>query len=263
VRALAETMEVGTLSPDGYYEWNGSDWVAVGLTKVSDDGFWIWNGKEWVPNSTETADPVVTSSSTTLPISASLQPVHTQTAAMQPNFYQPYQTTSLMMLQQPKNKSKALLLGLVIGIPILIAFTVILAGVMYVWASTLAEAQDQSDVAGTWYNDKDTITFYSNGSIKESTELITEWSIEGHNLTTTFLVNGTEYDVIWRYEIKLDSDGERILFIAYYAAENGTQTDEIATDSCIAYSESVKGADEAYFTNKTAVFPEWCNPTAD
>ena len=43
-------MEVGTVSPDGHHQWNGTKWIPVQLTKVSDDGFWMWNGSEWMPN---------------------------------------------------------------------------------------------------------------------------------------------------------------------------------------------------------------------
>ena len=43
-------MDVGTVSPDGHYQWNGTKWIPVQLTKVSDDGFWMWNGSDWMPN---------------------------------------------------------------------------------------------------------------------------------------------------------------------------------------------------------------------
>ena len=44
-------MEVGTISPEGYHQWDGEKWLPVELGKVSEDGYWIWNGEKWVPNS--------------------------------------------------------------------------------------------------------------------------------------------------------------------------------------------------------------------
>ena len=78
-------------------------------------------------------------------------------------------------------------------------------------------------------------------------------------MTTTFLIDGEEIDLVWRYEIKLDSYDDKILFMAYYDRENNSQTDEIADKSCIAYIDSVQGAEEDYFENKRAIIPEWCD----
>ena len=36
----------GQLSPDGYWWWNGSQWVSA----VSADGRWRWDGEKWVVN---------------------------------------------------------------------------------------------------------------------------------------------------------------------------------------------------------------------
>ena len=41
-------MEVGTISPEGYHQWDGEKWLPVELGKVSEDGYWIWNGEKWV-----------------------------------------------------------------------------------------------------------------------------------------------------------------------------------------------------------------------
>lgn len=254
-------MEIGTISPDGYYEWDGTKWVAVGLAKVSDDGFWIWNGSEWVPNTTHTEEPSSQSS---------IMHVEQQTTAYTPvepspaSIYQPYQQQPALFMMEPqaKKSNTTLWIGLAVGIPIAVAIIVVLAGVMYVWASALAE-EDQSKVAGTWYNTEDTLTLYPNGTVIESTGSIAAWSVDGYNLTTTFRIGDDEVDLIWRYEIKLDSDGDRVLFLAYYDTENGAQTNVIAPDSCVVYTDSVKGAEAAYLNNKTAIFPEWCDPADD
>jgi peptidoglycan hydrolase-like protein with peptidoglycan-binding domain len=49
----AREVAVGTISDDGYYRWNGSDWEALTaesfVGQVSPDGYWRWDGSEWVP----------------------------------------------------------------------------------------------------------------------------------------------------------------------------------------------------------------------
>ena len=45
----APSTDVGTISPDGRHQWDGSKWIPVELTKLSDDGVWMWNGAEWIP----------------------------------------------------------------------------------------------------------------------------------------------------------------------------------------------------------------------
>jgi hypothetical protein len=46
----------GQLSPDGYWWWNGTQWVSA----VSPDGRWRWDGERWVVNevATRTYGPV-------------------------------------------------------------------------------------------------------------------------------------------------------------------------------------------------------------
>jgi len=245
-------MEIGTLSPDGHYEWDGAKWIPVQITKTSADGFWMWNGHEWIPNPNQPNESQVVGENP----SQGLYQNDTNLVSILPN----QTTVQPMTYVQPKKENRTVLwVSLAIIIPIVvIAISVVLAGILYVGASNLAEEQDQSELAGTWYNYADTLTLYPNGTVTESTESITKWSTEGYNFTTTFLIDGEEIDLIWRYEIKIDSDGDRILFMAYYDGENGTQTNEIADESCVAYIDSIRGADESYFENKTAIIPDWC-----
>lgn len=43
--------QIGQVSPDGRYRWNGAQWVpVVAAAPVSADGRWSWNGVQWVPN---------------------------------------------------------------------------------------------------------------------------------------------------------------------------------------------------------------------
>ena len=103
------------------------------------------------------------------------------------------------------------------------------------------------------------MTLYSNGSVDESTGLIVSWSAQGNNLTLTLLIDEQEIDVISKYEIKIDSDSDRILFFAYYDVEDGVQTNNIAEDSCVLYVDSVKASEKDYMETKRAIIPEWCD----
>lgn len=254
---MCTTMEVGTVSPDGHYQWDGTKWIPVQLTKVSDDGFWMWNGSDWMPNpnppfekETSTEKMVMHSSQTDTIESPSFPTQH----IVQPMYY-----------SQPKRESRtAIWVLLCLVIPVfLIALTVVLSGVLYVWASSLAEGNDQAELSGTWYNSVDTMTLYNNGTVSESSGLITEWTSDGYNLTTTFSIDGEEVDLVWRYELKVDSDGDQILFMAYYDSENGVQTSEVADESCVAYIDSVRGSEKTYFDNKWVLVPDWCDEPSE
>ena len=99
---------------------------------------------------------------------------------------------------------------------------------------------------------------YSNGSVVESTETIVRWSSQGENLTTTLILDGEEVDVVWKYRVEMDSDDDRILFMALYEVVDGVQTNEIDSDSCIAYTDSVESTEEDYNESKRAIIPAWC-----
>ena len=244
---LVASTEIGTISPEGYHEWDGEKWLPVELGKVSEDGCWIWNGEKWVGN----------------------QGVQTHVGPDKPNLYSeatshapnPSFHNQEMIIIQQNNKTSSTFtkLSLVIVVPVvLVAITVVLAGILYVWADSFAEDLDQTELAGTWYNPEDTMILYPNGTVMESTGGIVKWSSEGHNLTLTFLNDEEETDLIWRYEIKIDSDDDRVLFLAYYTFEDGVQTNEIAENSCISYGDSINGADREYWDDKTAIIPDWC-----
>jgi hypothetical protein len=244
------SIEAGSISPDGRHQWDGGKWIPVELTKISDDGVWMWNGKEWIPNPNRAVDKKE-------PAQSQFQQMQNTQVAQYPRYGQ---NAQMILVQQTKKSKSGLWISLVIILPILfVAFTTVMAGVLFVLASELAEEQDQTDLAGTWYNNADTMTLYSNGSVDESSGLIIEWSSDGENLTTTFFIDGEEIDLIWKYEIKIDSDDDRILFMAYFDSENGIQTNEVAENSCIAYVDSVKGTEEDYIERKQAIIPDWCD----
>jgi hypothetical protein len=210
----------------------------------------MWNGKEWIPNPERAVDKKE-------PAQTQFQPMQNTQVAQYPAYGQ---NAQMLLVQQTKKSKSGLWISLVIVLPILfVVFTIIMASVLYIWASDLAEEQDQTDLAGTWYNQSDTMTLYANGSVDESSGLITEWSSKGENLTTTFLIDGEQIELIWKYEIKIDSDDDRVLFMAYFDSVNGIQTNEVAENSCIVYVDSVRGVEEDYMQTKRAIIPDWCD----
>ena len=251
-------MEVGTISPDGYYQWDGAKWIPVELAKVSDDGYWMWNGTEWIPNPNRPKKEMLGEYEQPSQTHIATPQVHTN-VEMPTQFIPTYQQPQLVQLQPTQKKSsRGLWIALLVIIPVLlIALTVVMAGVLYVWASALSEDPDQN-LAGTWYNEDDTMTLYSNGSVVESTETIVRWSSQGENLTTTLILDGEEVDVVWKYRVEMDSDDDRILFMAVYEVVDGVQTNEIDSDSCIAYTDSVESTEEDYNESKRAIIPAWC-----
>jgi len=45
------SIQLGQLSPDGRYVWNGMQWApSVPRMPVSADGRWLWTGLQWVPS---------------------------------------------------------------------------------------------------------------------------------------------------------------------------------------------------------------------
>jgi hypothetical protein len=44
-QVLLTQVDAGSLSPDGYFFWDGAQWAAA----ISPDGFWRWDGAAWVP----------------------------------------------------------------------------------------------------------------------------------------------------------------------------------------------------------------------
>lgn len=243
-------IKVGAISPEGYHQWDGKKWIPVELATVSEDGYWIWNGTKWVPNRTQKRRNLDKTNS---------EQIKKSQVANYPIFAQ--NTSTIFVPQQKKNNNMLVNLASIIVISVAIFFIasiIIVSSVLYFWASGLAEEQEQVSVIGTWYNIEDTMTLYPNGTGVDSTDTLSRWSTEKSNLTTTFFIDEEEIDVVWKYEIRIDSDDDQVLFMAYYESENGTLSNEIAENSCIVYIDSVNGINEDYYDGKLAVIPDWC-----
>ena len=246
-------MEAGTISPEGYHQWDGEKWLPVELGKVSEDGYWIWNGEKWVGNKGVQAHGLV----------EERHPIYEEpTSRPNPSLH----TQEMIIIQQGRNKSgTSAKLSLVIIIPVvLVALFTVLAGVLYVWASELSGesifSENERNIEGTWYNPNETITFYPNGTVSEASGSITDWRVEDNNLTLTYQFDEERFDLRFIHTIVYDSEGDSLLILALYEIENQSQTNVVNESSCFGYSDSVLGSEPGHFEERRLIYPEWCNP---
>ena len=229
------------------------------IGQISEDGKWAWNGNEWVPRPPTSNEFQAMKYHSEQVKTPETNPIHH--AAVEP-----IQQSPIMIIQQPNSRKWGAGKIAVISVSALVVFIaamVVLSGVLYVWANSLAD-DDKGSIEGTWYNPEDTITFYPNGTAAESTGLITHWEIVNGDLITTFSIDGEEVDLKWKYAVETDSEGDDFLFIALYEVENGTQTNVVDETSCIGYSDFILGADLENFEERTLmVVPNWCDPVDD
>ena len=164
----------------------------------------------------------------------------------------------IVSTQSGKSSTSKVLVIAGISIVALIVISVVFAGVMYVWAADLAEDNQDQSIEGSWYNTADTITFYPNGTVTESTNTFINWQITDGDLVFEYLLEDTLYEVALKYTIRDDTYGNEILFIAYYEYVDGEKTSNLAPELCFSYSSSVLGSDPDYAETARAVIPTWC-----
>ncbi|MBL6881924.1 MAG: hypothetical protein ISR25_07220 [Candidatus Poseidoniaceae archaeon] len=126
-----------------------------------------------------------------------------------------------------------------IGGAILIALTVVLSGVLYWWASELAE----DEIVGEWNNPTVTMEFKSDGSVSDSEGVWNEWRVSGDTL---YLIDDEEpeYEYYFKYKISYE-----VLFIAPI-----DMTGSIQSENCVAFAtDGVEWEDKEYTT-----WPSWC-----
>ena len=164
----------------------------------------------------------------------------------------------IVTTQTGKSNTSKILVITVISVVAIVAITVVLAGVLYVWAANLAEDNQDQSIEGSWYNTADTITFYPNGTVTESTNTFINWQITDGDLVFEYLLEDTLYEIALKYTIRDDTNGNEILFIAYYDYVDGEKTSNLASNLCFSYSSSVLGSDADYAETARAVIPTWC-----
>lgn len=203
------------------------------MIQVSDDGYWKFVDGEWGP--TELQDQAIA------------QGANPHVGNTYENII-PQTSEQIVIYSSPSSgggNTTLIVIGTVIGGLIL---TVILAGVLYEWATSLAE----SDLVGDWTNPVDKLELQSNGDAKESSGTFESWYIEGQSI----FFEDKDYSYEFRYSVVGD-----ILFLAPYGADG-----VLSEEECIAYLEGNSGESESHFNDRLeqaqsdGEYPNWCNP---
>ncbi|MDP7043971.1 MAG: hypothetical protein QF807_08165 [Candidatus Thalassarchaeaceae archaeon] len=149
-----------------------------------------------------------------------------------------------VVLPQKNDYSVLLVVG---AVGLLVVFTLIFAGVLYVWANNLAT----KEIEGTWYNPVQTFTFSSNGNLEDNATTFIEWRTEGDTL---YMVDSTEpgYEYYFRYSISDD-----VFFLAPLDFDG-----EVMGENCTAYTKDIAGKNTDDFQNLVVrvAWPDWCTP---
>ena len=203
--------------------------------QVSEDGYWVLVDGNWAP--TELQKEAIAK--------GAIPHVDNQEA------HTTLQTPGQVVLYSSSNDGADKTLIVIGVIAVGAILTIVLAGVLYVWASSLAEDQE-SRLVGDWTNPSDKLELQSNGDAQDSTGTFERWYTVGENL----YFEDEDYSYKFRYSLVDD-----ILFLAPYD-EDG----ELVESDCIAYLQGLNGESESYFSNKienaesNGKFPSWCNP---
>lgn len=204
--------------------------------QVSDDGYWVLVDGNWTP--TELQNEAIAKGA--IPYDGN-----------QAVYATPQISGQTVIYSSPSSDGAKKTLIIIGIIAVGIILTVVLAGVLYAWASSLAEEQDPN-LVGDWTNPSDKLELQSNGDAKDSTGTFESWHTVGKKL----YFEDEDYSYKFRYSLVDD-----ILFLAPYD-EDG----ELVESDCIAYLQGLNGESESYFTDKienaesNGKFPDWCNP---
>ena len=205
------------------------------MSQMSDDGYWKFVDGEWV--STELQDQAIAQG-------ANPHISNTDVITI------PQTSEQIVIYSSPSSggaNKTLIVISTVIGVLIL---TVILAGVLYVWASSLAQEQESS-LVGDWTNPVDKLELQSNGDAKDSTGTFESWYTSGENI----YFEDEDYFYKFRYSVVGD-----ILFLNPYD-EDG----DLSEEECIGYLEGNSGESESYFNDRIeqaqsdGKIPNWCN----
>ena len=214
---------------------------------ISDDGFWQLVNREWVPTDKQLEalsmgakphqDANVEAISNLAPVTLS-----TDTVPM-PGVQLQYGQPMTIVTSNSGNKSALISVGIVVGIVILL---VVASAVLYVWASSLANEQDDN-LVGTWTNPVDKIVFSSNGDASETTGTFDSWQTQDDTL---YFFEGDEYEYLFQYSVVDD-----VLFMAPLGS-----ADSVIGEECIAYLRGETGSDNSIFEDRIegAIIPNWC-----
>lgn len=205
----------------------------------SEDGQWVWDGNGWVP----VAQPNV-------PINN----VVTQYSPMNTNQQIAPQSTEQVVVYNLPQSSSSKPIIIVVSVVIGVGIMIVLAGVLYVWASSLVE----EELEGKWYTeDGEWIEFASNGDYdcSSSSCSLDEWRI-GDDSGELGLCDDDpnsqgggcdeSYYYVFEYEVKGD-----VLFLAPHD-DYGDPMNEY----CVAL---VKSGNSYSSTANSETSPSWCD----
>ena len=211
--------------------------TAQTVSQVSDDGYWALVDGNWVP--TELQNEAIAKGA-----NPHVGNTHANTMAQT--------SEQVVIYSSPSSGGVDKTLIVIVGIVIGIALLVVLAGVLYVWASSLAGDDNDSNLVGTWTNPSDKLELQSNGDAKESTGTFESWYTVGENL----YFEDEDYSYKFRYSLVDD-----IMFLAPY-----DENSEVIEDDCVVYLQGLNGESQSYYTDRieqadtNGNIPYWCNP---
>ncbi len=225
---------MGQTSEDGFWEFVEGEWSPTQKQQDALQQGAIGHDEKEIPREIET------------PSDAN---IHTQ--PLLTHQHQPAVKNDHFVIVSSSNDDgtkKALMVGA--GIVTVLLLLVIVSGVLYVWASSLAEGQDPN-LVGDWTNPEDTLQLMSNGDAKETTGTFETW----YTINDTLYFEDDDYYYTYKYLIVDD-----VLFLA--PLDEG---DVLIEEDCIAYLEGSRGESQSFYNNRIEQaesdgdFPNWCN----
>ena len=213
------------------------------MAQISEDGFWQNVNGEWVPTElqnqalSEGAQPHTQAVNNTT-MAGTMNPTNHQGAWVAP----------------PQNNGMKI--GLIIAGCVVVGMILItvLAGVLYTWASSLAEDQKDPQLIATWTNPVDRMVLESNGDIEETTGTFDTWYTSQGDV---YFYEDDEYYNNFKYSVV-----DNIFFLAPY-----DESEQLMEEDCIAYMKGENGSSESIYNERIEKadadgdIPIWCNPT--
>ena len=212
------------------------------MAQISEDGFWQNVNGEWVP--TELQNQA---------LSKGAQP-HTQAVNNTPMAGTMNPTTHQGAWVAPP-QNNGMKIGLIIAGCVVVAMILItvLAGVLYTWASSLAEDQKDPQLMATWTNPVDRMVLESNGEIEETTGTFDTWYTSQGDV---YFDDGEGYYYNFKYSVV-----DNVFFLAPY-----DESEQLIEEDCIAYMKGENGNSESIYNERIEKadadgdIPNWCNP---
>tara|TARA_B100001094_G_scaffold164828_1_gene159557 strand:- start:1592 stop:2239 length:648 start_codon:yes stop_codon:yes gene_type:complete len=209
----------------------------------SEDGQWVWDGNDWVP----VAQPNVPINNVPNQYNHQMQ-VNPQQMQVNPQSYS--QTPGQVVVYSSPKSSSSKPIIIVVSLVIGVALLVVLAGVLYVWASSLAE----DEIEGKWYDDDGEWIEFSSGDKFECSSgcNFDEWRMGENSGEVAFCIDdsnadGGGCDGSWYYTYEYEVKGD-VLFLARHDSVGNI-------GECIIFVKSGNSYSDTYDSETS---PSWC-----